>query len=89
MKQSKQIHYRKYLENNWNNILKTWKGIKTIFSIKNITTTVPHSIKFNNRTITDPTAMSDVFNNYFTSIAKKTNSNIKSSPNITQTIYLI
>ena len=41
---------------------------------------MPHSIKFNNRTITDPTAMSDVFNNYFTSIAKKTNSNIKFSP---------
>ena len=41
---------------------------------------MPHSIKFNNRTITDPTSMSDVFNNYFTSIAKKTNSNIKFSP---------
>ena len=40
---------------------------------------MPHSIEFNNRTITDPTAMSNVFNNYFTSIAKKTNSNVKFS----------
>ena len=48
--------------------------------MKNITATVPHSIEFNNKTITDPTAMSNVFNNYFTSIAKKTNSNIKFSP---------
>ena len=80
MKQSKQIYYTKYFENNWNNIKNTWKGIKTIISIKNITSTVPHSIEFNNRTITDPTAMSNVFNNYFTSIAKKTNSNIKFSP---------
>ena len=76
MKQSKQNYYTKYFENNWNNIKNTWKGIKTIISIKNITATVPHSIEFNNKTITDPTAMSNVFNNYFTSIAKKTNSNI-------------
>ena len=80
MKQSKQNYYTKYFENNWNNIKNTWKGIKTIISIKNITATVPHSIEFNNKTITDPTAMSNVFNNYFTSIAKKTNSNIKFSP---------
>ena len=80
MKQSKQIYYTKYFKNNWNNIKNTWKRIKTIISIKNVTTTVPHSILFNNRTVTDPTAMSNVFNNYFTSIAKKTNSNIKFSP---------
>ena len=80
MKQSKQNQYTKYFENNWNNIQNTLKGIKTIISIKNITTTVPHSIEFNNKTITDPTAMSNVLNNYFTFIAKKTNSNIKFSP---------
>ena len=80
MKQSKQNQYTKYFENNWNNIQNTLKGIKTIISIKNITTTVPHSIEFNNKTITDPTAMSNVLNNYFTFIAKKTNTNIKFSP---------
>ena len=63
MKESKQIYYAKYFESNWNNIRNTWKGIKTIISIKNITTTIPHSIEFNNRTITDPTTMSNVFNN--------------------------
>ena len=80
LKESKQIYYTKYFESNWNNIRNTWKGIKTIISIKNITTTIPHSIEFNNRTITDPTTMSNVFNNYFTSIAEKTKSNIKFSP---------
>ena len=80
MKQSKQICYAKYFRNNWSNIKNTWKGIKTIISIKSITTTVPYLIEFNNITIKDPTAMSNVFNNYFTSIAKKTNSNIKFSP---------
>ena len=33
---------------------------------------MPHFSEFNNRTITGPTAMSNVFNNCFTSIAKKT-----------------
>ena len=80
MKQSKQIYCTKFFENNWNNIKNTWKGIKTVISIKNITATVPHSIEFNNKIITDHTAMSDAFNNYFTSTAKKTNSNIKFSP---------
>ena len=46
----------------------------------NITTAIPHSIEFNNRTITNPTAMSDVFNSYFTSVAGKTKSNIKFLP---------
>ena len=51
MKQGKQIYYTKYCENNLNNTENTWKGIKTMILIKNITATVPHSIKFNNRTI--------------------------------------
>ena len=42
MKQSKQIFHKKYFKNKWNNIKNTWKGIKTIISIKNITATVPH-----------------------------------------------
>ena len=51
MKQGKQIYYTKYFENNLNNTENTWKGIKTMILIKNITATVPHSIEFNNRTI--------------------------------------
>ena len=44
-------------------------------------TAIPHSIEFNNRTITDPTAMSNVFNNYsITLTAGKTKSNITFSP---------
>ena len=80
MKQSNQIYYTEYFENNWNNIKNARKRIKTVISIKNITTTVPHSVEFSTRTITDPAAISNVLNNYFTSIAKKTNFNIKFSP---------
>ena len=73
------MYYTKYFESNWNNIKNTWKGIKTII-IENITTTISHSIEFNNRTILDPTAMNNVFSNCLTSIAEKTKSNIKFSP---------
>ena len=60
-----------------------------IISIKNIATAVPQSIEFNNRTITDPAAM-NVFNNYFTSIAKKKQNLISNfHQNIKQTTYLI
>ena len=72
MKGSKQSYYTKYFESSWNNIRNTWKGMKATISIRNVTTASPHSIEFNSRTITDPTAMSNVFNNYFTSIAEKT-----------------
>ena len=34
------------------------------------TATVPHSIEFNNKIITDPTVMKNFCNNYFISIAK-------------------
>ena len=63
MKQSKQIYYTNYFENNWNNNKSTWKEIKTIISIKNIRNTMPNSIEINNRTITSSTAMSNVCNN--------------------------
>ena len=81
LNESKQRYYTKSFESNWNNIRNTCKRIKTIISIKNIITTIPHSIEFNNRTITDSTAISNVLNNYFTFIAEKTKSNIKFSPN--------
>ena len=54
--------------------------IKIIVSVKDIITTTPHPTEFNSRTITDTTAMSNVFKNYFTSITEKTKSNIKFSP---------
>ena len=63
MKKSNQIYHTKYFEGDWKIIRNTLEGIKTIISINNATTTIPHSIEFNNRTITDPIAMSNVRNN--------------------------
>ena len=41
---------------------------------------MPHSTEFNNKTITNPTTISNVFNNYFTAVAKETKFKIKFSP---------
>ena len=77
MTESKQSYSTNNFKSNWNNINNTWKGIKTRITVKNITPKIFHS-----RTISDPTAISNVFNNYFTSIAKKTKSNIIFSPKL-------
>ena len=44
LKESKQIYYTEYFESNWNKIRDTWKGIKTIISIENITTRILSSL---------------------------------------------
>ena len=41
MKKSKQVYYDKYFEKNWNNIKNTWKGIKSLISLKTKASSVP------------------------------------------------
>ena len=36
MKKSKQAYYEKYFERNWNNIKNTWKGTKSLLSLKTV-----------------------------------------------------
>ena len=36
IKKSKQAYYNKYFETNWNNIKNTWKGIKSLISLKSV-----------------------------------------------------
>ena len=40
MKKSKQAYYDKYFERNWN-IKNTWKGIKSLISLKTVASRVP------------------------------------------------
>ena len=41
MKKSKQGYYDKYFQRNWNNIKNTWKGIKSLISLKTVAFHVP------------------------------------------------
>ena len=73
MNKSKQAYYDKYFERNWNNIKNTCKGIKSLISLKTVTSHVPIVLSLDNGdTITDPYDIANTFNNYFASIAETT-----------------
>ena len=71
MKKSKQTHYDKYFETNWNNIKNTWKGVKSIISLKSEASNAPILLSLDNGdTITNRYDIANTFNNYFASLAK-------------------
>ena len=80
MKRSKQAYFDKYFEANWNNIKNTWKGIKSLITLKSVASNVPTVLSLDNGdTITNPYDIANTFNNYFSSIAETTRKNIKYS----------
>ena len=69
-----------YFETYWNNIKNTWKGIKSLISIKTVASSAPTVLlRDNGNTITNPYDTANTFNNYFASIAETTKINIKYS----------
>ena len=80
MKKSKQAYYNKYFETNWNNMKNTWKGIKSLISLKSVASSVQTVLSCNNgNTITNPCVITNTFNNYFASIAETTKNSINYS----------
>ena len=76
LKQSKTNYYNHYFETNWNSIKNTRKGLKSILNIKNISAEIPKTLAVDGTTTSNPMEISDIFNNYFSSIATKTKLNI-------------
>ena len=71
MKKSKQAYYGRYFERSWYNIKNTWKGLKSLISLKTVASDIPTVLSFDNSdTITNPYDIANTFNNYFTSIAE-------------------
>ena len=79
LKQSKTNYYSHYFETNWNSIKNTWKGLKSILNIKNISAEIPKTLSVDGTTISNPMEISNIFNNYFSSVATKTKLNISFS----------
>ena len=76
MKKSKQAYYDRYFEKNWKNIKNTWKGIKSLISLKTVASNLPTVLSLDNgKTITNPYDIANTFNNYFASIAETTKKN--------------
>ena len=68
-KQSRSNYYNHYFETNWNSIKNTWKGIKYILRMKKISAEIPNTLTVDGTTISSPMEISNIFNNYFSSIA--------------------
>ena len=76
MKKSKQAHYNKHFEINWNNIKNTWKGIKSLISLKTVASSASTALSHDNgNAITILYDIANTFNNYFTTIAETTKNN--------------
>ena len=78
-KQSKANYYNHYFEANWNSIKNTSKGIKSIRNIKNTSADITKTLTVDGTTMPNPMEISNIFSNYFSSIASKTNLNISFS----------
>ena len=79
MKTSKQNYYSKYFESNLTNIKNTWKGIKSIISMRSSSSVTPTLLTFQNETIDNLKRIANIFNNDFSTISKKTQAKIKYS----------
>ena len=94
MNKSKQAYYNKYFETKWNNIKNTWKGIKSLISLKTVAYSAPTVLSYDNaNTIANPYDIANTFNNYFASIAETTKKTKKYSHKhlsneISSTIFL-
>ena len=62
-----------------NSVKDTWKGIKSILNIKNISTEIPKTLTVDGTTISNPMEFSNILNNYFSSITSKAKLNISFS----------
>ena len=68
---SEKKHYQSYFKDNYNNIRKTWDGIKSIINISNMKSMSPNSLNVNNKINTNPVDIANCFNDYFSNIGSK------------------
>ena len=79
LKRSKHSYFLKYFEPNWNNIKSTWKGIKPLITLKDISTSILRTLNHNNKTVINPVEIAIIFNKHFVSIAEKARANVNYS----------
>ena len=73
---SKGNHYQKYFHEHKKNMLKNWDGIKSIINITKKEKKNINRLKVDDQQATDPFLISNYFNKFFTTIAKKIESKI-------------
>ena len=75
LKEEFHTNYKKY-RNLLSTLKNTWKGIKSLISLKAVASNIPTVLFLDNgKTITNPYDIANTFNNYFASIAETTKKN--------------
>ena len=68
LRASKQLYYQNQLEDNQDNIKKTWQILHEITKKCNDKSTVIEEIKVGDQSITDPDLIAENFNSFFSTI---------------------
>ena len=79
LKKAKEKYFTNFFNENIKDIKKTWKGIKTLISMKEENNDTPSLITKYEKYINDPVSIANTFNNFFTSVAEIVHSKIKFS----------
>ncbi len=79
IKANKNEHYRRFFAENSKDIRKTWKGIKSIININSLNKVQPSSMIIDKEINSNPMSIANGFNDYFSSIAKDLQQNIKTT----------
>ena len=79
LKRAKEKYFTKFFNENIKDIKRTWKGIKSLVSMKHKNNDLPSIIRNNEKYINGPITIATTFNNFFTSIAGTVQSKIKFS----------
>ena len=73
---AKKTFYYNLFKNNCKNPCKTWSTINSVLHTKDDTKSTPYKLNINNRTIIDPTVISNCFYNYFSEVGRSVVSNL-------------
>ena len=79
LKRAKEKYFTNFFNENIKDIKKTWKGIKTLISMKQKNNDTPSLITKYEKCINDPASIANTFNKFFTSVAEIVHSKIKFS----------
>ena len=79
LKRAKEKYFTNFFNENIKDIKKTWKGIKTLISMKEENNDTPSLITKYEKYINDPVSIANTFNNFFTFAAEIVDSKIKFS----------
>lgn len=73
---SKKLHYSRYFQSNSVNLRKIWIGVREIISSKSPNSTSVISLNLNNTITSDPSTVSNAFNDFYSTVADDIRSKI-------------